>query len=58
MWKNGVPKLMQAGKVIADAVDAVIDDPAKRTRDLGGDVNTEAFGRFVADALMGKAAAA
>ncbi len=53
-----VAGLMEAGKAIADAVDTVIDDPTKRTRDLGGDVNTDAFGRFVADAVAHKAVAA
>ncbi|WP_368188541.1 isocitrate/isopropylmalate dehydrogenase family protein [Aestuariibius sp. HNIBRBA575] len=49
--QRNVPKLMEAGKAIADAVDAVIDDPAKRTRDLGGSTNCDAFGRFVAEAV-------
>ncbi len=56
--QRGVPKLMDAGKAIADAVDVVIDDPAKRTRDLGGKVNTDAFGRFVAETLLRQAVAA
>lgn len=51
-------KLMEAGAAISEAVDAVIDDPAKRTRDLGGTVNTDAFGRSVADAVAARAAAA
>ncbi len=53
-----VSKLMDAGQAIADAVDAVIDDPSKRTRDLGGTVNTDAFGRLVAEAVGLKAQAA
>lgn len=56
--RRGVPKLMHAGKAITDAVDAVIDDPDKRTRDLGGSVNTDAFGQHVADALSRQAVAA
>lgn len=52
------PQLMSAGNAISDAVDAVIDDPAKRTRDLGGGVNTDAFGRFVAQAISRQAVAA
>ncbi|KIC46351.1 3-isopropylmalate dehydrogenase [Ruegeria sp. ANG-S4] len=47
--QKGSPKLMEAGRAIADAVDAVIDDPAKRTRDLGGTVNTDTFGTLVAE---------
>ncbi|MEP1932581.1 MAG: isocitrate/isopropylmalate dehydrogenase family protein [Roseibium sp.] len=53
-----ISKLMDAGQAIADAVDAVIDDPSKRTRDLGGTVNTDTFGRFVAEAVELKAQAA
>ncbi|WP_299506984.1 isocitrate/isopropylmalate dehydrogenase family protein [uncultured Roseobacter sp.] len=49
--QRGAPKLMEAGRAISDAVDAVIDDPAKRTRDIGGTVNTDAFGRLVAEHL-------
>ncbi|MFY0661523.1 MAG: isocitrate/isopropylmalate dehydrogenase family protein [Shimia sp.] len=56
--QRGVAKLMEAGQAIADAVDAVIDEPANRTRDLGGSVNTDAFGRLVAEAVAAKALAA
>lgn len=42
---------MDAGDAITKAVDTVIDDPAKRTRDLGGKVNTDQFGSFVAEAV-------
>lgn len=49
--QRGVQKLMDAGNAIMAAVDAVIDDPAKRTRDLGGSVNTDTFGGYVVDAL-------
>ncbi|WP_147113199.1 isocitrate/isopropylmalate dehydrogenase family protein [Tateyamaria sp. syn59] len=56
--QRGKSKLIEAGTAIADAVDAVIDDPAKRTRDLGGDVNTDVFGGLVADAVAREAVAA
>lgn len=56
--QRGEPKLMEAGRAISDAVDAVIDDPAKRTRDIGGSVNTDAFGRLVADRLSAMSLAA
>ena len=56
--QRGIQKLMDAGQAIANAVDAVIDDPAKRTRDLGGTVNTDAFGAFVAEAISKQAIAA
>lgn len=52
------PRLMAAGKAIADAADAVINDPSKRTRDLGGSVDTDAFGRHVAEAVEAMAQAA
>ena len=48
---RGVQKLMDAGRMMTDAVDHVLHDPAKRTRDLGGKVNTDDFGRLVADAI-------
>ncbi|MDD9718550.1 isocitrate/isopropylmalate dehydrogenase family protein [Dinoroseobacter sp. PD6] len=56
--QRGHAKLMEAGNAIAEAVDAVIDDPAKRTRDLGGTVNTDTFGRYVAEAVAKQAVAA
>lgn len=46
--QRGVQKLMDAGACITEAVDAVIDDPARRTRDLGGSVNCDTFGSYVA----------
>lgn len=49
--QRGIGKLMDAGAAIGRAVDAVIDDPARRTRDLGGSVNTDQFGSFVAEAV-------
>jgi len=49
--QRGIQKLMDAGSAIAKAVDGVIDDPAKRTRDIGGTVDTDAFGRFVAETV-------
>lgn len=56
--RRGEPKLMHAGLAITDAVDAVIDDPANRTRDLGGPVNTDTFGRIVAETVSRRAQAA
>ena len=56
--QRGNAKLIQAGNAIAEAVDAVIDDPAKRTRDLGGTVNTDTFGCYVAEAVTQQAVAA
>jgi len=51
-------KLIEAASEIEAAVNAVIYDPAKRTRDLGGDVGTDKFGAFVAESLSGSLATA
>ncbi|MFT4182762.1 MAG: isocitrate/isopropylmalate dehydrogenase family protein [Rhizobium sp.] len=40
-----------AGAEIERAVDEVLANPASRTRDLGGNVNTDAFGTLVAQAI-------
>ncbi len=56
--QRNVPVLMEAGNTIAEAVDTVLDEPANRTRDLGGSVNTDAFGRLVADVVSKIAQAA
>lgn len=56
--QRGEMKLVDAGQAISFAIDAVIDDPSKRTRDIGGTVNTDAFGRLVADAVSYEAVAA
>lgn len=50
--------LMDAGQAISDAVDTVLDDPSNRTRDLGGAVNTDRFGRLVAETVRSRAQAA
>ncbi len=49
--QRGIDKLMEAGSAISKAVDAVLDDPARRTRDLGGSVNCDTFGTLVAEAV-------
>jgi isocitrate/isopropylmalate dehydrogenase len=47
---DGAPALVAAADgLIPRAVDAVLDDPATRTRDIGGSLGTTAF----ADALRG-----
>ena len=50
--QRGIAKLIDAGSAISDAVDTVLDAPANRTRDLGGTVNTDAFGTLVEQALQ------
>lgn len=49
--QRSIDKLMTAGDAISKAVDEVLDDPAKRTRDLGGSVNCDTFGTYVAEAV-------
>ncbi|MEA3537102.1 isocitrate/isopropylmalate dehydrogenase family protein [Rhizobium sp. CC-YZS058] len=49
--QRGLPNFEAAGAEIERAVDEVLANPASRTRDLGGDVNTDAFGSLVAQAI-------
>ncbi len=49
--RHGKPALQQAAQAMEKAVDTVLADPAARTRDLGGTMNTDAFGTRVARAL-------
>src|SRR5262249_5554295 len=46
-----ISDLERAGGGIERAVDAVLTDPQSRTRDLGGELNTDAFGKRVAQAV-------
>jgi len=46
--QRGADILQQAGLAIEAAVDTVLQNPATRTRDLGGTTNTDEFGRLVA----------
>jgi 3-isopropylmalate dehydrogenase len=45
------PGLVKAAELITTAVDTVLDDPATRTRDLGGSLGTAGFAEAVAGAL-------
>ena len=49
--QRSVDTLQQAGLAIEAAVDTVLENPATRTRDLGGNTNTDEFGRLVAAQL-------
>lgn len=44
-------RLLNAAKAMVDATDRVLADPASRTRDVGGTVNTDRFAELVALAL-------
>ncbi len=48
--------LTESGRAISEAVDLVLGNASDRTRDLGGKVSTDAFGRPVADAVAGETA--
>jgi 3-isopropylmalate dehydrogenase len=48
---HGQPALSDAGAAMERATDAVLADPASRTRDLGGHTGCRAFGRAVAEAV-------
>jgi 3-isopropylmalate dehydrogenase len=53
-WMGGHHKnsaLSDAGDAMEKAVDKVLEDPAYRTRDLGGPIGCKAFGSKVAQAL-------
>ena len=45
--RDGNPALIKAGELITRAVDSVLDDPATRTRDMGGSLGTAAFAEAV-----------
>jgi isocitrate/isopropylmalate dehydrogenase len=49
--RDGNPALVDAAAGIAAAVDAALDDPAGRTRDIGGTLGTDAFAAVVRSAL-------
>ena len=49
--RNGDGALAVAARRIEHAIDQVLDDPAKRTRDVGGPLGTEAFAAAVIAAL-------
>lgn len=49
--QRGLPHFEAAGAEIERAVDEVLANPATRTRDLGGSMNTDAFGSEVAKAV-------
>lgn len=49
--RDGNPALVEAADLISAAVDTVLDDPATRTRDLGGSLGTAGYAEAVAHAL-------
>lgn len=51
--QHGKPALGEAGKAMEKAVDVVLEDPAKRTADLGGQLGCRAFGEAVAQVIAG-----
>jgi len=51
--KHKKTEFNQAATAMAAAIDKVLSDPASRTRDLGGTIDTDEFGRRVAGAVAG-----
>ncbi|MGE8059011.1 isocitrate/isopropylmalate dehydrogenase family protein [Pseudomonas sp. NPDC089547] len=47
------PALVEAAKAMEHAVDVVLEDPSKRTPDLGGNLGCQAFGAAVAAVITG-----
>ena len=45
--RDGDPTLVEAADLVTRAVDSVLDDPATRTRDIGGTLGTAAFAEAV-----------
>lgn len=45
--RDGNDRLIAAATLIEHAIDSVLDDPATRTRDLGGTVDTDVFAQLV-----------
>jgi 3-isopropylmalate dehydrogenase len=50
--KRGVPALEAAAKAMDAAVDKVLENPATRTPDLGGNTGCQAFAERVAQTLQ------
>lgn len=50
---HGKPALSEAARVMEQAVDKVLEDPARRTADLGGRLGCRAFGEAVAEVING-----
>ncbi|ATG73770.1 3-isopropylmalate dehydrogenase [Zobellella denitrificans] len=50
---HGKPALSEAARVMEQAVDRVLEDPARRTADLGGRLGCRAFGEAVAEVING-----
>jgi len=48
---RGDARLQQVGDAMTQAVDQVLENPATRTRDIGGTIGCKAFGQAVADAV-------
>jgi 3-isopropylmalate dehydrogenase len=49
--KHGLPAMQQAGDAMTAAVDRTLENPATRTRDIGGSIGCADFGSAVAQAV-------
>ncbi|KRE07639.1 3-isopropylmalate dehydrogenase [Bosea sp. Root670] len=54
--RDGNPKLLDAARLIEAAVEHTLDNPATRTRDIGGELGTKAFAGAVIAAIPSMAA--
>lgn len=52
--RDGNERLIEAATIVECAIDKVIGNPACRTRDLKGEVNTDSFARIVCDLVTTK----
>jgi 3-isopropylmalate dehydrogenase len=50
--RDGNDRLIAAGALIADCVEAAITDPSTRTRDIGGTLGTRQFTDAVTAAIL------
>jgi 3-isopropylmalate dehydrogenase len=53
--KHGRPALEKAAALMTQAVDSVLETPANRTADLGGQTGCRAFGQLTAQAVVAAA---
>ena len=49
--RHGKPAFQEAERRLEQAIDALLEDPKTRTRDLGGALGTRAFGEEIAAQL-------
>jgi 3-isopropylmalate dehydrogenase len=53
--RDGIQSLIDAAALIERTVDRVLDNPATRTRDVGGQLDTNAFSKVICEAIRADA---